>query len=81
MQKTEKSIPDRPSTLFPNQSVFLTGKIGRLDYPMVMNGTKPLMLEIFGSYDGPSGHYEYYEKEQFAPNYNAFFNLGECPTK
>lgn len=74
-------IPDRPKTIFPGQSLWLKGGVGSRDYPVIMSGEKMLVIEVTVEYDGPSGHYKECNKLQYAPNVNAFMNLGPMCTK
>ncbi len=80
-EKIEKTIPDSPFKIFPAQIVYLSGQIGTADYPLLMNGRKTLAVEVTVEYDGPSVHDKECTKQQFAPNLNAFYDLGPRCTK
>ncbi len=76
--KVSPTIPNRPTTVFPGQDVYVTGQIGLKDYPYVALGEKLLVIEITIKYDGPTGPSEICNKQQYNPNNNAFFDLGAC---
>ena len=65
-----------PTTIFPGESLFKAAQIGETDYPTVMDGTKPLMLNLSIEYDGPSGHYKQCSKQDFLPMINGFLDRG-----
>jgi hypothetical protein len=76
VEKGDK-IPDHPHTIFPGQSVFLTGSVGGNPYLSLMKGEKTLEIEIRDEYDGAK-HYTECQKYQYAPDVNGFWNLGAC---
>lgn len=76
----QKKVPDLPSTIFPSQSFYLKGGITGPDYPAIISGEKTLTIEVTVEYDGPSGHYKECNKNQYAPDINAFLNLGPMCT-
>ncbi len=76
-QKGSK-IPDTASTIYPTQEIILPGTIGTNDYGPIMRGEKALIVQVNVAYDGPAGHYGECKKQQFAPDVNGFFDLGNC---
>jgi len=70
------SIPDKPSTIFPSQTLTIRGVMGRDYYSAIMLGTKTLVQYVTISYDGPSHRYSYCAKEQFNPKSKHFMDLG-----
>jgi hypothetical protein len=80
VEQRATKIPDHPITLFPTQETFLSGHIGTIDYPLIMNGTKVLEIQTRIEYDGPKERDIECTDEQFTPDYNGFFILSaECP--
>ncbi len=71
-------VLDAPLTIFPSQTMHFEGRIGSPYYSSIISGETQLVIEITVEYDGPSGHYKECDKQQFAPNNNAFMNLGAC---
>lgn len=76
VQMQGQKIPSAPVTIFPTQDKLLFGDLGSGNYPFITNGTKTLIVEMTVKYDGPSGHYDYCEKYQYAPDVAAFADLG-----
>jgi hypothetical protein len=69
-------IPNRPTTIFPTQTIYITGQVRPPEYPGVMSGEKVLAFEMTIEYDGPSSHYKECNRFQYDPPTNSFFNLG-----
>lgn len=70
------NIPNRPTTIFPSQVIYITGQVRPPEYPGVMSGEKVLAFEMTIEYDGPSSHYRECNRFQYDPPTNSFFNLG-----
>jgi hypothetical protein len=77
-KRGKAKIPDTPYTLNPTQEVYLRAGVDQ-EFYQVMRGDKTLSLEITVAYDGPGGHYTECNKQQFSPEANGFYNLGNCP--
>jgi hypothetical protein len=71
-------IPGNTSTIYPTQEIILPGTIGPDDFKWIMHGDKTLIAEITMAYDGPGGHYNECDKQQFTPDVNGFVDLGGC---
>lgn len=78
IERRGSGIPDKPTTLFPGEALYLTGQIGTNDYPSVISGEKNLICEITIQYEGPNGHHTNCSKHAYSPRTNAFLNLGAC---
>jgi hypothetical protein len=70
--------PDKPTTLFPSETIFLPGIVrDKDDLQGIESKQRPLTIELSIHYDGPSGkHYTYCEKEQYDPDIAGFNDLG-----
>lgn len=79
VEQKQPPAQTRPSTFFPGQTRYLSGEIGTTDFPEVVSGRKSLYCEITIEYDGPTGHYQECNKEQYSPDTVGFADLGPCP--
>src|SRR5207245_1185281 len=57
--RTAHKVPDLPDEIFPTETFYLTGTIGREVYQEVARREKTLDIIIKIEYDGPSEHYKY----------------------
>lgn len=71
-------VPDRPSTLFPGQSIFTADQIGTDKYADMIASRKILEFEANISYRDASARYSECSRHRFAPNVNGFMDLGAC---
>jgi hypothetical protein len=64
--------------IFPGNFKKLAGHVGEKEYADVVRGTKSLVPDITIRYEGPvaNQHYEYCQREQFAPYLNGFIDFG-----
>ena len=67
-----------PTPIFPGSTKKLAGHLGEKEYADVVHSAKSLVLDITIRYDGPvaNQHYEYCQREEFAPYLNGFIDLG-----
>ena len=72
-------VADKPATFFPGQVFSPGGGLTPLGYKVVSHGEKLLTMYVKVSYDGPTGHTEECEKDQYLPNVSRFAKLGPCP--
>jgi hypothetical protein len=72
----QTKVPDSRQTIFPGESVFLTGNTSEVDYAAVQSGGKTLAIDVWVDYFGPSGHYTECQRSQYRPQLAGFFNLG-----
>jgi hypothetical protein len=71
-------VADRPSTLFPGQSIFTPDQIGTDKYADMIASRKILEFEANISYRDASARYSECSRHRFAPNVNGFMDLGAC---
>ena len=76
IEQPKTKVADSPRTVFPGQLLYLSGTIGGGDFQAIQSGGKKLVIDVWEDYTGAAGHYKSCEREQYAPNYRAFFNLG-----
>jgi hypothetical protein len=69
-------IPDTPGTIFPSQTIHMTGQIGGDYYVNVMSGKEKLRITLRMDYKGPSQSYTQCQDFMFTPS-NGFMNLGD----
>lgn len=71
-----KDISFNPTTIFPGQTIYMSGQGSGSYYSDVMLGTKSLVIEVKLEYDGPSGHYKECVKSQYIPELRVFGSIG-----
>jgi hypothetical protein len=79
IQEPVSSLPQQPGTLNPTQVTHMEGSVPPPIYRDVMNGAKVVTLHMTISYDGPEGHYKECNVQRYAPQVNAFLDVGPCP--
>lgn len=74
-------LPDKPRIIFPTEEIGLVGGIedmpGDPQYTDVVEGIRPLKLEISWSYKGPDGRHRCQAYKQYDRYSDSFFDLGD----
>jgi hypothetical protein len=74
--------PDTPRVIFPTEVIGIGGGIGNdPDYPNeytdVVDGKRPLTLEVTWRYKGPDGEHRCESKKEYDPHTSSFLDLGD----
>jgi hypothetical protein len=62
--------------IFPTQSFYFKSWFYGAEYTDISHGTTPVIVDVWTSYDGPSGHYKYCTRSQYVANTCEFVSSG-----